>query len=306
MGSYGNWNARSPEEVQRYNGKRTDFNTAVERYESIKPLQGKRKALDIRPLGERERAWERVVKVSDTEYYLTCFGWSYYDKEKLLGNPKEAVKERRAITLKQEGNVETITIHGNRYGFVSPSIYYFYAFNLPLGLNMTKNKARTYISVSNEDGTHGYYTMEKGDITLYRPKGSVYWTPLQVHRETVHKLDRTKTKEIRKQLSNFVNYATMMAPLVEPKYKWGAILGTNWKEVVAQPNPEEYPELWIDCVVAIASKVSRYNWQTRTSEVNQKAIPDAIYREVYRAEKPFVTEVVELGEMCYDRYRSWL
>jgi len=66
--SYGNWNARSPYAVQQYNGKPTDFAKAVERYESIKPLIGKRKSLDVRPLGERDRAWERIVKVSDTEY----------------------------------------------------------------------------------------------------------------------------------------------------------------------------------------------------------------------------------------------
>ena len=56
MGTYG-W-GRSPYDVQRSNGVRTDFDMAKKRYESIKPLQGKRKELDVRPIGQRNRAWD--------------------------------------------------------------------------------------------------------------------------------------------------------------------------------------------------------------------------------------------------------
>jgi hypothetical protein len=307
MSSYGNWNARSPEEVQRANGVRTDFNKAVERYESIKPLIGKRKTLDVRPTGERDRAHERIVKVSDTEYYLTCSEWGWRDRQRLQGEKVDP--EPRSITLKQEGEVETIIIHSARYGFASPSIYYFYDYNLPVGMSMTKYHGTTYISITKPEGNpcrFDYYTLNKGDITFYRPKGGTYWTPLIVHREVKHSLDRKKTKAIREKLNTFTEYARVMLPLVEGKYQWGSTLNAHWEDFVTLKNPDEIPESWLKAVTHYASRLGRYNWQTKTNILNEKGLIPMIQREAYRAAKPFNVEPVPLGELSYDRYRSWV
>ena len=305
--TYGNWNARSPEDVQRYNGRPTDFAKAVERYESIKPLIGKRSKLDVRPLGERDRAWERIVKVSDTEYYLSCtqYGWS--DNEILKGNTVESKEERRAITLKQEGEVETIIIHRNRWGFVSPSIYYFYQYNLPTGMDITKYHGSTYVRVSKENGSRSHYTLNQGDITFYRPKGGNDWTPLHVFREVKHKLDRKKTKAIREKLKSFAEYAKIMFPLVEPSgYSYGSVLDVHWKDFVTPKTPDEIPESWLTAVAGYKQRLNRWNWQTRTYEYNEAALIPKIYKEAYRLEKPFEVEVIPLGELSYDSYRSWI
>ncbi len=304
--SYGNY-ARSPEDVQRYNGVRTDFNKIVERYESIKPLQGKRKVLNVRPCGERDRAWERVVKVSDTEYYLTCtqFGWG--DKEILKGNKVETEKERRAITLKQEGEVETIIIHRNRWGFTSPSIYYFYTYNLPVGMGLTKHRGTTYVSVKNNDDKYQHYTLNQGDVTFYRPKGGTYWTPLVVHQEVRHKLDRKKTKAIREKLKTFCDYAKVMLPLIsEPRRAFGEVLGANWEDFVTLKNPNEIPEEWLTAVSNYKKKLNRWNWTAKAYGCNEAGLIPRIQREAYRIEKPFEVEVVPLGELSCDPYRGWL
>ena len=302
--SYGNWNARSPEEVQRYNGVRTDFDKAVERYESIKPLIGKRKTLDVRPSGERDRAQERIVKVSDTEYYLTCFEWGWRDRQKLAGEKVDDV--RRAITLKQEGEVETIIIHNAHYGFTSPSIFYFYDFNLPKGMDMQKHRGSNYVRVDDGKGSYNYYRVDKMDITFYRPKGGTTWTALNVFREVKHKLNRTKTKAIREKLKTFTDYAKVMLPLVEPKYSYGSVLDVHWEDFVTLKNPDEIPESWLTAVSHYADRLARYDYTTRISTVNEKGLIPMIQRQAYRAAQPFDVEPVPLGELSYDPYRGWI
>lgn len=302
--SYGNWNARSPEEVQRRNGVCTDFDMAVKRYESIKPLIGKRKSLDVRPCGERNRAWERVVKVSDTEYYLTCFEWGWRDRQRLEGSKVD--EERRAFTLKQEGNVETIIVHNAKYGFTSPSTFNFYDFNLPKGMDMTKYRGSNYVRVLKEDGKHDYYVIDKGDITFYRPKGGTYWTALHVYPEVKHTLDRKLTKAVREKLTTFAEYARVMLPLVEPKWHYGSALNQHWEDFVTLKNPNEIPESWLQTVAHYAHRLHKYDWSTRTSVLNEAGLIPMIQREAYRAAKPFKVEPVPLGELSYDRYKSWV
>jgi hypothetical protein len=305
MSSYGNWNARSPEEVQRQNGVRTDFNKAVERYESIKPLIGMRKTLDVRPTGERDRAHERIVKVSDTEYYLTCSEWGWRDRQRLEGNTVDP--ERRSFTLKQQGEVETIIIHPAQYGFTSPSTYYFYDYNLPQGMSMEKYRGSNYVRVLKEDGGFNYYRADKVDSIFYRPKGGTYWTALTVFKEVKHTLDRKKTKAIREKLNTFTEYARVMLPLVEAKYQWGSSLGgSHWEDFVTLKNPDEIPESWLKLVAHYAHRLDRYDWHNRTHVLNEAGLIPMIQREAYRAAKPFNVEPVPLGELSYDRYRSWV
>lgn len=302
--SYGNWNARSPEEVQRKNGIRTDFDMAVKRHDGILTLRGKRKSLDIRPCTERDRTWERIVKVSDTEYFLTCFEWGWRDNQRLEGNKVD--DERRAITLKREGEVETIIIHNAQYGFTSPSTFHFYYYNLPQGMDMTKYRGSNYVRVLKESGGYNYYVIDKGDITFYRPKGGTYWTPLVVHREVKHTLDRKLTKVVREKIKPFVEYARVMLPLVEPKYQWGTTLGgAKWEEFM-QTEGDEIPESWLTAVAHYASRLNQYDYTTRTYTMNEKGLIPMIQREAYKAAKPFKVEVVPLGELSYDRYRGWV
>ena len=303
--SYGNWNARTPEDIQRRNGVRTDFDMAVKRYEGIKPLVGKRKTLDVRPTGERNRAWERIVKVSDTEYFLTCFEWGWRDRQRLEGNSVDP--ERRAITLKQEGEVESIIIHTAHYGFKSASIFGFYNYNLPQGMDMYKYRGSNYVRVIKEGGGYNYYVADEINITFYRPKGSHYWTALNVFREVKHTLDRKLTKVVREKLKTFTEYARVMLPLVEAKYQWGASLGgAHWEDFVTLKNPDEIPEAWLKAVSHYASRLSQYDWKNKVNILNEKGLIPMIQREAYKAAKPFKVEAIPLGELSYDRYRGWV
>ena len=156
------YGTRSPQEVQYDNGGRFTFDTIKARYEAVKPLQGKRKDQNVRPLGERRRDWERVFMVNDNEYYISHDAWRGRDE----GN------HNRSITWFKRGDWEIITVHTpkstwnneNRgrlapYEFSSSSVYHFFNYNLPNGLSMANHKSCKYVQVDNSDSPPTYYTI---------------------------------------------------------------------------------------------------------------------------------------------------
>jgi hypothetical protein len=333
------WNTRSPEDVQRHNGQRYDFKKIAERYESIVPLRGKRKAQNIRPHSERSRDWERIVKVSDQEYYLTNNAYRWRDQHGHSIN--------RAITFKRDdGGNETVIVHTPRAYWGDeesrkqlmpkqlgvPSTFFFYECNLPSGLYMYKHHSKNYLCVKNSDATGdlSYYILEKGDVVMTRGAFDKYFKPLVVHREVHRSLDRSKTKAIRQELSSFVEYMRVMMPLVEPDrlymhtppvfwahqtsteglYMSGDIakdcLGKGWRGLFAgEPN-----ELSFKLVQYYKYKCNRSVWnsESRSYDViaaTPQTIATYIANEVYRYEKPFHEEPVELGKLTNDRYRTW-
>lgn len=344
--SFGNW-ARSPEEVQRDNGGRYDFDKIAQKYEDTAPINSrKRRHLNIRPNGERSRCWERIVKVSDNEYYLTNNAYRWYDM-----NPDDKYRRphSRAITFKKQDGLETIILHTTRkmWGdnpgtelyprdLSTPSNFYFYHHNLPTGIDMVKHYTKTYVALQVEgepsDWTShkAYYTLDKGDIHLTRNVGEKLFKPLIVHREVHRSLDRKKTKALREELKPFIDYVRVMLPLAPKNSKgwygttplnlydvtpnqWDEGLkrfccGKSWRELVGAK--DEVPEYWFELVQYYKAKCNRqtYNFEARAYEdieASPQAVMNYIAREVYKQEKPFHEELVELGKKTFDSYRNW-
>jgi hypothetical protein len=346
------WNTRNAEDVQRQNGQQYDFNKIKQAYESIKPLRGKRSSLDIRPHGERSRSHERIVRVSDTEYFLTNQAYAYWENRK---DPDRNLEHNRAMTFSMVGDIEYLTVHTPRQywgdntkvpfaerkvfdtgGFTAPSNYYFYAYNLPQGVYMTKFGSKAYLEVRSEDGKVGKcYTLMQGDVVLTRKQGENFFRPLVVHRETKRSIDRKQTKTIRQELEPFVNYVTVMLPLMEYKHvlyayknpfnlnKWGKwdtnanpdegykdIVNKSWSELVSMKG-DELPEYWFNMAQSYRSRMEtrKYNWDTKQYEdvpINFQRVKKAVYDDVYRQAKPFKTEDVELGKAFKNnKYHSW-
>ena len=146
---YGSW-GRTPYEVQRDNGKRFDFDGIAKWYADTKPIRGQRAKFNIRPLSERRRGWERMFKISDNEYYISCNAWAYNEEDNLQ-------RHRKAISFLKNGDQETIIVHTPRAywgdnterlnvsALSNPSVYYFYAFKFPIVLTMSKYKGANYL-----------------------------------------------------------------------------------------------------------------------------------------------------------------
>ena len=331
------WNTRSPEDVQRHQGQHYDFKKIAERYESIVPLRGKRKAQNIRPHGDRSRCWERIVKVSDQEYYLTNNAYRWHGQHNYTAC--------RAITFKRDddGN-ETVIVHtpkpywgDDREKLIPkqlgvPSTFFFYSCNLPAGLYMYKYHSKNYLCVKNSDadGDLSYYILEKGDVVMTRGAVDKYFKPLVVHREIHRSLDRKKTKAIRQELSSFVEYARVMMPLAEADrqsmytspvfwahkestnglYMSGEIveecLGKGWRGLFTG----EPTELWFKLIQYYKYKCQRSKWNPETRayepiELTTQRVASYIANEVYREEKPLHEEPVELGKLTNDKYKNW-
>jgi hypothetical protein len=300
--------------VQAHQGGKFDFVRVAKRYEDTIPLRGKRKDENIRPIKRRDRSFERIIKVSDTEYYVTFDAY----RHRTLHN--------KAITWSLNDGMEFMTIHTPRkmWGaspstelhprtFSSSSIYWFYEFNMPSGFAMVNYRANKYVR-------HGdkYYSIELGDITFQRKVGENHWLPLVVHREFKHTLDRTQTKQLRESIKPFMAYYDIMCDIVEgsrwdysnPIYR--AIVGEQDRvphadEVTTlfKPSGDDVPDGWIDMVERYKQKITRYDYQTRSHTHLRHKLSNEICKDLFHLVRPCKTTEVPVGTLSHDRYKQW-
>ena len=349
---FGYWQ-RSPREVQRDNAGFYDFDKIKNKWENTKPIKGKKRGhLDIRPNGDRTRSWERIIKVSDEEFFLVNDAYPYSDV-----TPEHADKvPNRRLTFTKRNGIETITIHSprvswgdyrnkpmnerplDRHGFNSPSTTFFYRYNLPLqGIDIEKYGRKAYLVIQNQDGTTSRYVLNNGDVIISRKVGDEYFKPEVVHREHKYKLDRTKTKEVRKEVEAFANYVVAMFPLLdidkqdrtgwytddnpfdyaghtEPNSWFSeekkSVCGKTWQELVACEG-DEVPAHWYSMLLCYKQRAKRERWNEETRKyepviASVKSIKNMIYRDVYKYAKPLAMEEVPLGTAFRNNsYANW-
>ena len=303
------YGTRTAEDLQRDNRQIYSFAKIKERYEQTIPLRGKRAKLNIRPHGQRDRAWERIVKVNENEYYLTNDAYSYYENHPEIGKTHQ-----RLMSFKQVDDTEYFTLHTPRVNWYPkdhpshgklnakqmgiPSYFWFIHYNMPQGLDFYNINSRKYVKFGDD-----YYSAEKGDITFTR-QGKNEWKPLVVHREVIHILDREKTKEVREKAKEFLNYSKVMCQLVDAKWKWGNPLVTDdtytWEDKLKMNDDGSYPEDWLPMLENFKHRATSY-W----NGFNEKSLRRIIINDLYSVAKPCKEIEVPLGKPCYDRYGKW-
>ena len=306
----------SPYDVQNTQGRRFDFERIKKHYEDTIPLRGKRKDQNIRPIFRRDRAWERMIKVSDTEYYITFDGYQH------------RTTHNKAITWSLNNGMEFMTIHTPKSvwgsspsmalhprSFSSSSTFWFYDFNLPTEFGMVNYRASKYVRYDNK-----YYTVELGDITFQRKVGDSHWLPLVVHREFKHTLDRTQTKQLRESIKPFVEYYDIMCEIVEGNGRWDygnpiykALASSEDRmifadEAIALFKPTQdgsVPDAWLGMVERYKHRITGYSYQDHTSTHNRHKLPKEICNDLFRIVKPCIKKEVPLGTLTHDRYKQW-
>lgn len=302
----------SPYDVQANQGRRFDFASVAKRYEDTKPIGGKRKDQNIRPINRRDRSWERIIKVSDTEYYIT------YDSYQHRTN------HNKAISWSLNNGMEFMTIHTPRkmWGqtpsmdlnpreFSSSSTFWFYNFNLPPDFGMVNHRASKYVRYDNK-----FYSVELGDVVFQRKQGENHWLPLVVHREFKHTIDRTKTKQLREAIKPFVDYYDVMCEIVETKWEYGnPIISalTNGEDIVHEVEPEQAIKLftdgvqdgWIRLVERYKHRLTRWDYSSRNDLHERNKLEKAICSDLFYLVKPCKKTVVPLGTLTHDRYKQW-
>jgi hypothetical protein len=309
-------NSCSPYDVQANQGGRFTFDTVKERYQSTIPLRGKRKAENIRPIKRRDRAWERIIEVSENEYYVT---FDYY---------RHRANHNKAITWSLNNGIETMTVHTPKkvWGTTpsydlcprllsSASLFWFYDFNMPHHFSMVNHRASKYVRYDNK-----YYSLELGDITFQRKQGEDHWLPLVVHREFKHTLDRKQTKQLRESIKPFMEYFDIMSDIVEGSGKWDygnpiykAIVGDDNRAIHAdeatalfkQPEDGDVPDAWLGMVERYKHRITGYDWRSRTDFYERHKLPKVIAKDLFQIVKPCKEVEVPIGTMTHDRYKTW-
>ena len=306
FGYYG----RNAQEVQMDNRQYYNFAKIKERYENTKPLKGKRLSLNIRPHGERDRSWERIVKVNENEYYLTNDAYRFYETHKDSGRTHQ-----RLMSFKLVGDTEYFTLHtptANWYGktdprngrlfprsMSSPSWFWFAHYNMPSGLNFENIRSRKYILCEDK-----YFSAEKGDITFTRTGVTDIWKPLVVHREVIHQLDKEKTKALKEQAKDFLEYARVMSGLVDKQWSWDKRIKDSedysWEDLIKLNDDGSTPEDWLEMVQHYKHTASTYY-----DGFCEKRMRKQILNTLYALAKPCKEIEIPLGQTCYDKYRGW-
>jgi hypothetical protein len=311
MAYYGQTN--TPYDVQANQGGKFDFASVKQRYQEVKPLIGKRKAENIRPIKRRDRYWEQVFEVNENEYYVSFDAYKF----RTIHN--------KAISWSLNDGMETMTIHTPKkmWGttpslelcprlFSASSTFWFYEFNLPHQFSMVNHRASKYVRY---DGK--YYSLELGDVVFQRKVGSNNWLPLVVHREFKHTIDRKQTKELRETIEPFMAYYDIMHDIVDSKWEWGNAIAralndgelgaVKPQEALAlfKPNGDDVPNEWLSLVERYKHRLTAYTYQDRKGIHQRHKLAKTVCKDLFEIVKPCKTTEVPIGTLTHDRYKGW-
>jgi hypothetical protein len=153
------------------------FAEVVTWYERTKPLRGEaNKDKNIRPLGDRSRKWERIVKIDDNCYALSD-GYHYgddifrcwYRNTEYNPTPKDMAFYAPIVWRKHKDGTETVTLRNGAGPGLHTSRYQFLWRHTPNGLGFTAGNrdGKQYITV-NRGTPQGKIFLAKG-TTVPRP-----------------------------------------------------------------------------------------------------------------------------------------
>ena len=142
------------------------FDQVADWYAKTKPVLSKKHTLaqDIRPIGKRSRKWERIIKVDDRTYALSCggnvdpvFHWGYTDKVNAFPIiPKEIADLSPIVWRKAKDGTETVTVRNGAGSWAHNAVYSFVSRALPVGL-IFRNDRRGQQTIYNRANSTGYH-----------------------------------------------------------------------------------------------------------------------------------------------------
>ena len=152
------------------------FDEVVAHYENIKPMGGSgNKGKDIRPIGDRKRKYERIVKISNNCYGLSDgfhfgdahfnWGWGYTASAEYVPTLKDMEKYAPIIWRKKRDGTEQVTIRNGYGDHAHNSRYAFINRHTPRGLGFTIANGKQYITK-----TMGRYPDHRHDERYYLAK----------------------------------------------------------------------------------------------------------------------------------------
>ena len=208
------------------------FEQVQKRYESTKPVNGSQtpKSLDVRPIGDRRRKHERIVKISDTCYALSdgLYVWgNVYD----LGtrSTPEQVKRFSPIVWEKTPDGDTrVTVANGRVKHAPTSRFAFLNTWLPNGLWFKSRKGsgehcivsggEEYFLPKSTAGINGSIGITNEDnkfLVFEQSAGGTYFTLISKRFYPERACTDTEAKRpYRESIREFYDWMITMAPLL--------------------------------------------------------------------------------------------
>ena len=207
------------------------FDEVVAHYENTKPMVGStNKGKDIRPIGDRKRKYERIVKISDNCYALSdgyhfgdaVFTWSLYFASTAEFKPTISDMEKYApiVWRKKRDGTEQVTIRNGYGNYAHNARYAFLYRHTPKGLRFIVDNGKQYVAK-----TMGTYS--PSDERHYLAKTRT--APRAIYD---HIKDQQKTNWYQENAKKWVTLRDDNSALVFHKAKSESVFaGPNWVHV---------------------------------------------------------------------------
>ena len=154
----------------------SSFDEVVNHYENVKPMGGiTNKGKDIRPMGDRKRKYERIVKISNNCYALSDgfhfgdahfnWGWGYTASAEYVPTLKDMEKYAPIVWRKKRDGTEQVTIRNGYGDHAHNGRYAFIHRHTPKGLGFVVSNGKQYITK-----TMGRYPDHRHDERYYLAK----------------------------------------------------------------------------------------------------------------------------------------
>lgn len=136
-----------------YWAKPTTFAEVESIYNNTKPMKGKNKDKDVRPIGDRARDHERVKKISSNCYLLMNGGYyddvyAYYGGARGVPTQAEMVALSPICWKRNSDGTETVTIRNGIGTDAHMSHYSFLDRMLPRGMGFVVQNGKQYVSAN--------------------------------------------------------------------------------------------------------------------------------------------------------------
>lgn len=167
------------------------YAAALSRWESVTPIRGS----NLRPLGNRRKQHQEIIKRADNS--IAC---KLYRTDVVTFHPDESVEVRT---------------------YNSRSTATFADALLPSGLRAFMHLGRMAVRMACDTGTEAFF--ESAQTLIFRKTSHSNWELTTVPAEQEHVvLDKVKTREIRKALKPYADYAGALLRLgVKPEARKG-------------------------------------------------------------------------------------
>ena len=163
--------------MAKANPRLSSFDQVAALYDSVKPMRGRLKDQDVRPIGDRRRKWERIVKISD-DCYLLFDGngagdnvdfWTYSTPNQVSRAEMLALAP---IKWERDGKDEYVTLrNGSGLNWTHSGRYDFLARTCPRSMDVEVTGGKQFVRNRVFDGEDKHYLPK----SAYFPNGKTNW-----------------------------------------------------------------------------------------------------------------------------------